>query len=46
MNTNMGLDGYQNSLHSCALDESSLRIGRVKSERHNVICREIMLGGV
>ena len=32
MNTNMtgtGLDGFQKSLHPCALDESSLSIGRV-----------------
>ena len=31
MNTNMtGLDGSKKSLHPCALDESSLSIGRVK----------------
>ena len=30
MNTNLtGLDGFQKSLHSCALDKSSLSIGRV-----------------
>ena len=26
-----GLDGFQKSLHPCALDENSLSIGRVKS---------------
>ena len=32
MNTNMtGFVGFQNSLHPCALDESSLSIGRVNS---------------
>ena len=30
VNTNMtGLDGFQKSLHPCALDESSISIGRV-----------------
>ena len=34
MNTNMrGLDVFQKYLCSCALDESSLSIGRVKSSR-------------
>ena len=29
MSTNMSLDGFRKSLHSCALDKSSLSIGRV-----------------
>ena len=33
MNTNMtGLDGFQKTLHSCALDESSLTFRRVRSQ--------------
>ena len=31
MNTNMGSDGNQKSLHPCALDKSSLSIGRVNN---------------
>ena len=29
MNTDMGIDGFQKSLHSCTLDKSSLSIRRV-----------------
>ena len=38
MNTNMaqGLDGFQKFLHLCALDESSLSIGRVNQETNIV----------
>ena len=33
MNTNMtGLDGFQKPLRPCALDESSLSIGRVNAD--------------
>ena len=37
MNTNMAgfIDGYQESSHSCALDKSSLSIGRVKATAGN-----------
>ena len=34
MNTNkQGLDGFQNSLHDCALDKSSFSIEGLKGER-------------
>ena len=38
-----GLDGFQKSLHSCALDESSLSIGRVKKSLRDSLAAEVIL---
>ena len=39
--TRQGLDGFQKSLHFCALDESRLSIGRVKMAHNSEREREI-----
>ena len=42
------IDGFQNSLHPYALDESSLRIGRVNSSFHynlSMYCSLLCVGG-
>ena len=36
MNTNMGLHGFQKSLHPCPLDESNLSIGRINPSHAGV----------
>ena len=43
MNTSMtGLVGFQKSLHSCVLDESSLSIGRVNMA-HDLAYNDLLL---
>ena len=38
-----GLDGFQKILHPCALDESSLSIGRVNLVAGHLICTKSIM---